>query len=133
MDGWMNVWLQLRGFLEGNALSGLERLMVEPWFHKDVVQLVCELLVLEDCSPFPHELAAVLLELVLIFGLDGITLIAFCLLLRWKGLGRSQICPGETQSLHALAMSCLQHANNYLLSEHVGDLSLAELVASLSA
>jgi hypothetical protein len=39
----------------------------EPWFNKDMIQFLCELLVLRDVSTCPHDLVASLIQVPLAY------------------------------------------------------------------
>ncbi|EDQ91868.1 uncharacterized protein MONBRDRAFT_31309 [Monosiga brevicollis MX1] len=105
----------------------------EPWFAKDIVQLVCELLLFEDPSSIQRELAAVVMELVIVFGYDAMTLLGFVLVLRCKYmLGRGSTRPDESGHLLDFVTTAIRQANAYLISEHAGSADLSQLVQSLS-
>ncbi len=78
------------------------------------------------------DLAAVLVQSVVDFGRDAVAVIGFLLCMRRvHGWGRGAVCADETGWLLSLAGRALQRADAYLLSEHVGDFSLAQLVHDL--
>lgn len=72
-------------------------------------------------------------ELVLVFGLDGMALLAFVLALRCHyGLGRAAAAaPEESAWLLQAAWTSIQQINAYLLSDQVGDWTLEGLVAGI--
>ena len=70
------------------------------------------------------------LQLVLTFGLDGAALLIFLTSLRCHyGLGRAEH-QAESEWLAQLTLAAIAHANAYLTSAFVGDVSLGELHAS---
>jgi hypothetical protein len=98
-----------------------------------MVQLISELFLFEDAEHLYQDIAAISIQLVVTFGLDGIALLAFCLSLRLQyNLGRAVEFPAESAIVANTGLRALGHANDYLLSEVAGQLDLAELVASLA-
>ena len=94
---------------------------------------MCELLLFGDVQTLSMELVAVCLQLILTFGLDGMTLLAFMLVLRlrYNVGGRHGTHPQESIFLFDLCMKSIGHGNDYLLSDQAGDLQLQALVESL--
>lgn len=69
------------------------------------------------------------MEVVLDFGRDGMACIALLLCLRgFYGMGRADDAE-ETAQLLAVAQAAFAVATEYLLSEYVGQLSLAQVMA----
>lgn len=105
---------------------------IEPWYNKDMAQFMCELLVLYDVSLCPRDLTAILVQSIIDYGRDAIAVIGFLLcarmVFRW---GRCDV-PGESEWLVGLAGRAIRRADEYLLSEHVGDFNLLQLVQDIA-
>lgn len=94
------------------------------------MQLLCEFLLFNDVSGCQAETFALLVEAVIVFGLDGYTLMACLLCLRAAShCGPRARELGETAWLASSAMRAFKLAEQYLLSEHVGSLTLQQIVA----
>lgn len=98
------------------------------------MQLICELFLFEDLEYLYQDIAAIVVELVVTFGIDGIALLAFTLGLRLQySVGsRANTFPAESATLAECALRALAHANEYLLSDMAGQLDLTNLVATMS-
>ena len=111
---------------------------------------------LDDLAQVPRQVvSAFVIQGILLFGLDVMAVVGFCLCLRRGygfGLGSSeahqqqvdqeipegeaqlagsQQCEEETLWLCSLAFASIERANEYLISEHVGSLDLADLLEGL--
>jgi hypothetical protein len=84
-----------------------------------------------DLHNLQQEIKAVCLQLVVTYGLDGAALLVFLVCLRCHyGLGRAED-QAESEWLAQLSTTAIAHANAYLTSAFVGDVSLSDLHASL--
>jgi len=103
----------------------------EPWLAKDIPQLVCELFLFTELAQRQIEVAAVVIDLIQVFGIDGMALVGFLITLRAHyGLGRAEVM-AETQWLMDITYRLIQKTNAYLLSEFVGDWPFPQLVQNL--
>eukprot|EP00051_Salpingoeca_urceolata_P011544 m.143246 g.143246 ORF g.143246 m.143246 type:complete len:190 (+) comp17162_c0_seq1:382-951(+) len=104
----------------------------EPWYRKDMTQLLCECLLFFDVTYRQQELIAILIQSVIDFGRDAMATIAFLLCCRafWRH-GRADTAFAETDWLVGAAARAIQRANEYLMSEFVGQVSLLELVQGM--
>eukprot|EP00045_Choanoeca_perplexa_P002465 m.24596 g.24596 ORF g.24596 m.24596 type:complete len:193 (-) comp11534_c0_seq1:1492-2070(-) len=126
---------ELSRYLESGTTNQalLARADPEPWYHKDILQLLSELLLFDDTEYLQQDIAAVVVQLIITFGLDGIALLGFTLCLRIQyHVGRAMEFPVESAALLNLCLRALAHANDYLCSESVGHVNLAELIMSLA-
>lgn len=104
----------------------------EAWHSKDAFQLACELLAMSELGGLQNEVVGMIIGYVTTFGLDGIAIVAFFVALRAKySLGRGGDSPDETEWLAGATMMCVTRANEYLISEHVGDANLLDLARDL--
>ncbi len=109
-------------------LTTLHPIPISP---QDVAQLVCELFLFSDVAPRQIEAVAVVADLLQVYGLDGMALLAFLVALRAHyGLGRAAVAE-ETTWLLETTFRVVQDTNAFLLSEYVGDVSFPQLVQSL--
>merc|ERR1711939_271403 len=104
----------------------------EPWYEKDVLQLLCEVVLLRDLSTMQQETLAIVIQSVVDFGRDAMATIAFLLVMRvvW-GLGRAATAAEETQWVVQACLKGIERANEYLVSEHAGSLRLQDLLQNL--
>lgn len=112
--------------------SALNSQATEPWHGKDLFQLLCELLLVEDISRLQKEVQAVLLEAVIVFGRDATTVIAFllCMRARYQWGRAAQI--EESKWLAEVGVKAIRRGEEYLASEYVGELQLQQIVAGLA-
>eukprot|EP00929_Paragymnodinium_shiwhaense_P092351 TRINITY_DN5221_c0_g1_i1.p3 TRINITY_DN5221_c0_g1~~TRINITY_DN5221_c0_g1_i1.p3 ORF type:complete len:195 (+),score=60.54 TRINITY_DN5221_c0_g1_i1:65-649(+) len=104
----------------------------EPWHGKDLFQLLCELLLVQDISRLQQEVIAALVEAVIVFGRDATTVIAFLLCMRARYAWGRATQVEESKWLAEIGVKAIRRGEEYLASEHVGELQLAQIVAGVA-
>eukprot|EP00123_Amoebidium_parasiticum_P021629 comp70807_c0_seq1/m.48114 comp70807_c0_seq1/g.48114 ORF comp70807_c0_seq1/g.48114 comp70807_c0_seq1/m.48114 type:complete len:194 (-) comp70807_c0_seq1:92-673(-) len=120
-------------FLQGIQSSAFSS-DAEPWYSKDMVQTLAEIFLMRDLQPITREIKALIVELVVDFGLDGMASVAFFLALRLKyGVGRGEEMSAKEEGIWLAGASWegIQRAVEYIYSDRVGELSLCELLVGL--
>ena len=105
----------------------------EPWYTKDIVQLLAELVLFTDLSTLvPQVVMAVFVQTIIDFGHDGLVTIAWLLCLRlFYGNGRYEF-EDESRWVTGAVVQSYARCTEYLLSDQAGDLQLLDLVRDLA-
>ena len=105
----------------------------EPWYTKDMVQLLAELVLFTDLSTLvPQVVTAIFVQTIIDFGHDGLVTIAWLLCLRlFYGNGRYEFTE-EGQWVTGAVVQSYARCTEYLLSDQAGDLQLIDLVRDLA-
>ena len=108
-------------------------LNAQNWSQKSLFQLCFELLCQQSQSGLLEaEIKTILVQAVISFGRDASALIGFLLAglaaFGWGG----HIDATQSASTAQIAINCVNHAEAYLVSEYVGELSLQQILSQLA-
>ena len=112
--------------------SPLNAQSAEPWHAKPLFQLCFELLSQSPSGLLEAETKTILVQAVISFGRDASALIGLLLVglaaFGWGG----QVDSAQSASTARIAIMCMNHAEAYLVSEYVGELSLQQILSQLA-
>lgn len=111
--------------------SPLHAACAEPWHAKDVFQLLCETMLIQDLAPLQRETVAILVQAILIFGRDAEAIIALLICMRGAHAWGRAAHAEETRWLAGACVKAIARSEEYLASEHAGELPLSSVVQGL--
>lgn len=106
----------------------------EPWYRKDLFQLLTELLLLADLSRLQKEVLVIVTQGVIHFGRDTTAIVGLLLTMRAQahwGRGAAPAAAAELAWLSRAVMLATTRAEQYVHSEHFGDLNPAQVIEGL--